>query len=61
MVLYSDIQYNDKGEASYGFFTHRTKQGTIEIPAKTPADMFEEDFIPNDLALVTKAMTEYYG
>ena len=32
----------------------------IEIPAKSPADMFEEDFIPNDLGIVTKAMKEYY-
>ena len=23
--------------------------------------MFEEDFIPNDLGLVVKAMNEYYG
>jgi hypothetical protein len=36
-------------------------EGTVEIPAKSPADMFEDDFIPNDLGLVVKAMTEYYG
>jgi hypothetical protein len=35
--------------------------GNIEIPAKSPADMFEEDFIPNDLKQVVEAMTEYYG
>lgn len=61
MVLYSDVKYDDKGKATYGFYTHRLKDGTIEIPAKSPADMFEEDFIPNDLGIVVKAMKEYYG
>lgn len=61
MVLYSSIKYDDKGNASYGFYTHRCMEGTVEIPAKSPADMFESDFIPNDLGLVVKAMNEYYG
>lgn len=61
MVLYSAIKYDDKGVASYGFYTHRTMEGGVEIPAKSPADMFEEDFIPNDLAYVTKKMNEYYN
>lgn len=61
MVLYSSIKYDDKGNASYGFYTHRCMEGSVEIPAKSPADMFEEDFIPNDLGLVVKAMNEYYG
>lgn len=61
MVLYSAIKYNDKGEATYGFYTHRVMQGTVEIPAKSPNEMFDDDFIPNDLGIVTKAMTEYYG
>lgn len=61
MVLYSDIKYDDKGKPTYGFYTHRFKNGTIEMPAKSPADMFEEDFIPNDLGIVVKAMDEYYN
>ena len=61
MVLYSAIKYDDKGNATYGFYTHRTMEGTVEIPAKSPADMFEEDFIPNDLGYVVKKMTEYYN
>lgn len=61
MVLYSSVKYDDKGNATYGFYTHRTKEGSVEIPAKTPADMFEEDFIPNDLGLVVKAMNDYYA
>ena len=61
MVLYSAIKYNDKGVAAYGFYTHRFMDGVVEIPAKSPADMFTEDFIPNDLGVVVKAMKEYYG
>lgn len=61
MVLYSSVKYDDKGNATYGFYTHRTKEGSVEIPAKTPAEMFTEDFIPNDLGLVVKAMAEYYA
>lgn len=60
MVLYSAIKYNDKGEATYGFYTHRFMDGMIEIPAKSPAEMFDTDFIPNDLGIVVKAMKEYY-
>lgn len=61
MVLYSSVKYDDKGNATYGFYTHRTKEGSVEIPAKTPAEMFTEDFIPNDLGLVVKAMNDYYA
>jgi hypothetical protein len=61
MVLYSGIRYDDKGNASYGFYTHRFKDGVVEIPAKTPADMFVDDFIPNDLGIVVSAMNEYYN
>lgn len=61
MVLYSSVKYDDKGNATYGFYTHRTKEGNVEIPAKTPAEMFTEDFIPNDLGLVVKAMNDYYA
>lgn len=61
MVLFSAIKYDEKGNATYGFYTHRCMEGTVEIPAKSPNEMFEEDFIPNDLGAVVKAMTEYYG
>ena len=61
MVLYSSVKYDDKGNIEYGFYTHRCKEGVIEIPAKTPDEMFEEDFIPNDLGYVVKKMNEYYG
>ncbi len=61
MVLYSSVKYDDKGNIEYGFYTHRCKEGVVEIPAKTPDEMFEEDFIPNDLGYVVKKMNEYYG
>lgn len=61
IVLYSKIKYNDKGEPQYGFYTHSLKENKIEIPAKSPDGMFEEDFIENDLGLVAKKMEEYYN
>ena len=61
MVLYSSIKYDDKGVATYGFYTHRFMDGMVEIPAKSPADMFTEDFIPNELGIVVTSMKEYYG
>lgn len=61
MTLFSSVKYNDKGEASYGFYTHRCMEGSAEIPAKSPEGMFEQDFIPNDLGYVVKAMNEYYN
>jgi hypothetical protein len=61
MVLFSAVKYDDKGNASYGFYTHKFMEGTVEMPAKTPADMFEEDFIPNDLGIVVQAMNNYYN
>lgn len=61
MVLYSAIKFDEKGNPTYGFYTHATMEGTAQIPAKTPDGMFTEDFIPNDLGAVVKAMNEYYG
>jgi len=61
MVLYSAIKFDDKGKPSYGFYTHAAMEGAVQIPAKTPDEMFSEDFIPNDLGAVVKAMNEYYG
>lgn len=61
MVLYSAIKFDEKGKPTYGFYTHASMEGTIQIPAKTPNEMFMDDFIPNDLGAVVKAMNEYYG
>lgn len=61
MVLYSAIKYDDKGNPQYGFYTHRCMEGIVEIPAKSPDGMFDQDFIPNDLGMVVKSMNEYYN
>lgn len=61
MLLFASVKYDENKQPIYGFYTHRCMEGNIEIPAKTPADMFEEDFIPNDLGKVTEIMNEYYN
>ena len=61
VTLFAQPKYDDKGIPTYGFYTHRRKINGIELPCKTPDGMFEEDFIPNDLGMVVKAMNEYYG
>ena len=61
IVLFAQPQYEDKN-INYGFITNRTlDRNGAEIPAKSPMGMFDESFIPNDLALVAKAIDEYYG
>jgi hypothetical protein len=61
MVLYSEPKFDDKGNPTFGFYTHKVRTNGIELPAKTPEGMFEEDFIPNDLAYVINKMNEYYN
>ena len=60
VLLYSAVKYDENKNPIYGFYTHRCLEGSIEIPAKTPEGMFEEDFIPNDLGIVVEAMKNYY-
>ena len=56
-----DSSYNPiEGVPQYGFYTHRAMEGSIEIPAKSPDGMFDEDFIENDLQKVVDVMNEYY-
>lgn len=61
MLLFASVKYDENKQPIYGFYTHRCMEGNVEIPAKTPADMFEKDFIPNDLGKVTEIMNEYYN
>ena len=61
VLLYSSVKYDENKNPIYGFYTHRCLEGSVEIPAKTPDGMFEEDFIPNDLSIVIKAMNDYYN
>lgn len=61
IILFTNPQYEDK-KIVYGFVTNRTlDRNGSEIPAKSPIGMFEENFIPNDLAYVAKKIDEYYG
>ena len=61
VTLFAQPKYDDKGIPTYGFYTHKMKVNGVELPCKTPDGMFTEDFIPNDLGAVVKAMNEYYG
>lgn len=61
VTLFAQPRYDDKGVPEFGFYTHRRKLNGVELPCKTPEGMFEDDFIPNDLGIVIKAMNEYYG
>lgn len=61
IVLFTSPQYEDK-TINYGFITNRTiDRNGAEIPAKSPMGMFDELFIPNDLALVAQKIDEYYN
>lgn len=59
--LFSQPKYDKDGKPTFGFWTHPMKVDGIEIPAKSPDGMFEEDFIPNDLQFILQKMKEYYG
>ena len=61
VTLFAKPKFDEDGNPQFGFWTKKRKVNGVEIPAKTPDGMFEEEFIPNDLALVVKAMNEYYG
>lgn len=61
IILFANPVYEDK-EIKYGFYTNRTlDRNGAEIPAKSPMGMFDELFIPNDLALVAGKIDEYYA
>lgn len=61
IVLFTNPRYEDK-KIVYGFVTNRTIDRTgAEIPAKSPMGMFEEEFIPNDLAFVAQKIDEFYS
>lgn len=61
ITLFAQPKYDDKGKPEFGFWTHPMRVNGIEIPAKSPDEMFAEDFIPNSLQLVVDKMKEYYG
>lgn len=56
VVLFTDIKL-DEGTKEYGFITN--SDGTTT--AKSPEDMFESDFIENDLGKVAQAIDDFYS
>lgn len=61
VCLYCAPSFGKDGKPVYQFYTHKLRINGVEIPAKTPEDMFKEDTIPNDLDLVIRTMEEYYN
>ena len=57
VCLYTLVEENKDGSASYQFITNRYKK----MPAKSPEGMFSELKIPNDLSYVCKKLDEYYN
>lgn len=61
MCLYCCPSFDKNNEPVFQFYTTKALINGVEIPAKTPEEMFDTKTIPNDLALVFKAMDEYYN
>jgi len=57
ICLYTHVEENKDGSASYNFVTNRFKK----YPAKSPEGMFTEVKIPNNLQLVVNTIDEYYN
>jgi hypothetical protein len=57
VCLYTYVEENKDGSASYNFITNRFKK----FPAKSPDGMFDEVKIPNNLQYVCDKLDEYYN
>ena len=57
ICLYTHIEENKDGSASYNFVTNRFKK----YPAKSPEGMFTEVKIPNNLQIVVDTIDQYYN
>ena len=51
------VLMTERNQDGWWFRTHTAGND----PVKTPEDMFDSDLVPNDLALVDKAIRDYYG
>ena len=60
VTLFAQPKFDEDGNPQYGFWTKKRKVGDVELPAKSPDGLFEEEFIPNDLKYVVDKMNEYY-
>jgi len=61
ILLVSSARFNESNVPEYGFYTHKTLDRGVEIPAKSPMGMFNELFIPNDLKTVIEKINEFYN
>ena len=63
VVLYTNTEYDPKKKATKYFFITQTTEDRMgnTIRAKSPAGMFPELEIPNDLGLVVETIGRYYG
>jgi len=57
VCLYTYVEENKDGSATYNFVTNRFKK----MPAKSPDGMFDEIKIPNNLQYVCEKLDEYYN
>lgn len=57
IALYTHVDEDKNGDATYEFVTNRWKK----YPAKSPAGMFDATRIPNDLKDVCDRINEYYS
>lgn len=57
ICLYTHVEENKDGTATYSFVTNRYKK----YPAKSPDGMFADIKIPNNLQEVVNAIDEYYN
>lgn len=57
VCLYTLVEESKDGTASYNFVTNRYRK----LPAKSPAGMFDETKIPNNLQMVVDKVNEYYN
>lgn len=61
ICLYCKPEFDKNNEPVYQFYTRKTLLDGVEIPAKTPEEMFDTKTIPNDLAIVFSTIDEYYN
>ena len=57
VVLYTNVEEQKDGTMNYQFITNRYRK----VPAKSPAGMFEDIKIPNNLQIVIDNVREYYS
>lgn len=55
IVLFAKVNKEEDGSLTYGFETQNNGENTC----KSPMDMFDEEFIPNDLELVRSKIIDY--